>query len=201
MKLKVVSSNIDCGGDFIKIHNYQNEEIKDEVASICGSETEVVISDTNSVYIIFTSDASITASGFKIRYCWKRAPQCMIHGLLYSVGRAISKVLPQGDISSHLVAITMQWCNMHACFKRRRFTRCMLVCVIYFIPVMQYTISSTCNLSSTVLPALGDPRRERTPVVFGHIINVPTHCNVNLPPVSGHLPNADAGSHLLVVST
>ena len=83
-------SNIDCGGDFLKIYNYQNKETQSEVASICGSETEVVISDTNSVYIIFTSDASTTASGFKIRYSRKRVPIGMIHGLFNSVGRAKS---------------------------------------------------------------------------------------------------------------
>ena len=53
----------------------------------------------------------------------------------------------------------------------------------------------------TVVPALGDHRRERPPAVCGHIINVPTHVNVTLPPISGHPPNADADSHLLVVST
>ena len=53
----------------------------------------------------------------------------------------------------------------------------------------------------TVVPALGDPRRERPPAMYGHIINVPTHVNVKLPAISGHLPNADADSHLLVVST
>ena len=37
--------------------------------------------------------------------------------------------------------------------------------------------------------------------MYGHIINVPTHFNVKLPAISGHLPNADADSHLLVVST
>ena len=47
---------------------------------------------------------------------------------------------------------------------------------------------------------MGDHRRERPPAVCGHLINVPTHFNV-LPPISGHLPNADADSHLLVVST
>ena len=52
---------------------------------------------------------------------------------------------------------------------------------------------------TTVVPALGDPRRERPPAVYGHFVNVPTHFNVNLPLISGHLPNAD--SHLLVVST
>ena len=35
----------------------------------------------------------------------------------------------------------------------------------------------------------------------GHLINVPIHFNVKLPPISGHLPNADTDSHLLVVST
>ena len=53
----------------------------------------------------------------------------------------------------------------------------------------------------TVVPALGDPRRERPPAVCGHIVNVPTHFKVKLPVISGHLPNADADSHLLVVST
>ena len=37
--------------------------------------------------------------------------------------------------------------------------------------------------------------------MYGHIINVPTHFNVKLPAISGHLPNADADSNLLVVST
>ena len=54
---------------------------------------------------------------------------------------------------------------------------------------------------NTVVPALGDPRRERSPAVYGHFVNVPTHFNVKLPLISGHLPNADADSHLLVVST
>ena len=54
----------------------------------------------------------------------------------------------------------------------------------------------------TVVPALGNPCRERPPAVRGHLINVSTHFNVKLPLVSGHLlPNADADSHLLVVST
>ena len=51
------------------------------------------------------------------------------------------------------------------------------------------------------VPALDDPRRERPPAMYGHIINVPTHFNVKLPAISGHLPNADADSHVLVVST
>ena len=53
----------------------------------------------------------------------------------------------------------------------------------------------------TVVPALGDPRRERPPAMYRHLINVPTHLNVKLPAISGHLPNADADSHMLVVST
>ena len=53
----------------------------------------------------------------------------------------------------------------------------------------------------TLVPALGDPRRERPPAVYGHVINVPTHVNVKLPAIGGHLPNADADSHLLVVRT
>ena len=52
-----------------------------------------------------------------------------------------------------------------------------------------------------LVPALGDPRRERPPAVCGQFVNVPTHFNVKLPLISGHLPNADADSHLLVVST
>ena len=57
------------------------------------------------------------------------------------------------------------------------------------------------NNARTVVPALGDPRRERPPAVYGHFVNVPTHFKVKLPVISGHLPNADADSHLLVVST
>ena len=58
----------------------------------------------------------------------------------------------------------------------------------------------------TVVPALGDPRHERPPAerppaVYGHVINVPTHFNVKLRAISGHLPNTDADSHLLVVRT
>ena len=53
----------------------------------------------------------------------------------------------------------------------------------------------------TVVPVLGDPRRERPPDVYGHVINVQTHLNVKLPAIGGHLPNADADSHLLVVRT
>ena len=56
-------------------------------------------------------------------------------------------------------------------------------------------------LQFTVVPALGDPRRERPPDVYGHVIKVPTHLNVKLPAFGGHLPNADADSHLLVVRT
>ena len=64
---------------------------------------------------------------------------------------------------------------------------------------------SSCNpkvfFAVTVVPALGDPRRERSPAVCGHFVNVPIHFKVKLPVISGHLPNADADSHLLVVST
>ena len=55
------------------------------------------------------------------------------------------------------------------------------------------------RLSDIVIPALGDPRRERPPAVYAHVINVPTRFTVKLPLISGHLPNAD--SHFLVVST
>ena len=37
--------------------------------------------------------------------------------------------------------------------------------------------------------------------MYGHVIKVPTHLNVKLPAIGGHLPNADADSHLLVVRT
>ena len=57
------------------------------------------------------------------------------------------------------------------------------------------------EIQCTVVPALGDPRRERPPAVCGHFVNVPTHFKVKLPVISGHLPNADADSHLLVVNT
>ena len=62
-------------------------------------------------------------------------------------------------------------------------------------------LSADCLHSSTVVPVLGDSRRERPHTVCGHVINVPTHLNVKLPAIGGHLPNADADSHLLVVRT
>ena len=34
-----------------------------------------------------------------------------------------------------------------------------------------------------------------------HVFSVPTHFNVKLPAIGGHLPNADADSQLLVVRT
>ena len=54
---------------------------------------------------------------------------------------------------------------------------------------------------NTVVPVLGDPCRERPPAVYGHVINAPTYLNVILPAIGGHLPNADADSHSLVVRT
>ena len=42
-------------------------------------------------------------------------------------------------------------------------------------------------LHITVVPALGDPRRERPPAVYGHFVNVPTHFKVKLPLISGHI--------------
>ena len=76
-----------------------------------------------------------------------------------------------------------------------------LICMKYRIIVLIIIIISLGQilLSYTVVPALGDPRRERPPAVCGHFVNVPTHFNVKLPVISGHLPDAD--SHLLVVST
>ena len=55
------------------------------------------------------------------------------------------------------------------------------------------------NFARTVVPALGDPRREWPPDVYGHAINIPTHFNIKLLAIGGHLTNAD--SHLLVVRT
>ena len=49
----------------------------------------------------------------------------------------------------------------------------------------------------TVVPALGDPRRERPPDVYGHVINVPTHFNVLICP-SDERPPAMYGHFCLV---
>ena len=49
----------------------------------------------------------------------------------------------------------------------------------------------------TVVPALGDPRRERPPAVYGHVINFPTHFNVPIRP-SDERPPAMYGHFCLV---
>ena len=54
-----------------------------------------------------------------------------------------------------------------------------------------------CLLMCTVVPALGDPRRERPPAVYGHVINVPTHFNVPIRP-SDERPLAMYGHFCLV---
>ena len=50
---------------------------------------------------------------------------------------------------------------------------------------------------TTVVSALGDPRRERPPDVYGHVINVPTHFNVPIHP-SDERPPAMYGQFCLV---
>ena len=74
---------------------------------------------------------------------------------------------------------------------------CIASCILWAF----FLITLQTLFAYTVVPALGDPRRERPPAVYGHFVNVPTHFNAKLPVLSGHLPNADADSHLLVVST
>ena len=60
----------------------------------------------------------------------------------------------------------------------------------------------TSCVSITSCGVTGDPGSgERPPAVYGHVINVPTHLDVKLPAIGGHLPNADADSNLLVVRT
>ena len=41
---------------------------------------------------------------------------------------------------------------------------------------------------TTVVPALGDPRRERPPAVYDHVINVPAHFNVPIRPSDERTP-------------
>ena len=81
------------------------------------------------------------------------------------------------------------------------FDSCVEPFLVYGCEVWGYDNVDILEKVHTVVPALGDPRRERPPAVCGHFVNVPTHFKVNLPVISGHLPNADADSHLLVVST
>ena len=54
------------------------------------------------------------------------------------------------------------------------------------------------RLNTTVVPALGDPRRERPPAVYGHVINVPTHFNVKLPAIGSQQAKADTDSPYLL---
>ncbi|KAI0238838.1 Plasminogen [Lamellibrachia satsuma] len=72
VKVKVYHLDIDCS-DSVKIYNFHNNQKGAELTSVCGSRRVIVTSRTNSVYIVFKSDASKTGSGFKIRYYWKTA--------------------------------------------------------------------------------------------------------------------------------
>ena len=71
----------------------------------------------------------------------------------------------------------------------------------HLVHTVPFCLFSADFYTCTVVPALGDPRREWPPAVCGLVINVQTHLNVTLPAIGGHLPNADADSHLLVVRT
>ena len=53
------------------------------------------------------------------------------------------------------------------------------------------------DITDTVVPALGDPRRERPPAVYGQVINVPTYFNVPIHP-SDERPPAMYGDFCLV---
>ena len=76
VKVKVNKPKIQCGGDSLKIYDYQNGMIGRELASICGNKKKVIVtSSTNGVYIIFTSDGSGSDKGFKLKYQWKKAPK------------------------------------------------------------------------------------------------------------------------------
>ena len=57
-------------------------------------------------------------------------------------------------------------------------------------------LSNVCS-KITIVPALGDPRRERPPAVYGHVINVPTYFNVLIRP-SDERPPALYGQFCLV---
>ena len=61
------------------------------------------------------------------------------------------------------------------------------IIVLYIIHIHSYT----------VVPALGDPRRERPPAMYGHVFNVPTHFNVPIRP-SDERPPAMYGHFCLV---
>ena len=52
-------------------------------------------------------------------------------------------------------------------------------------------------IACTVVPALGDPRREQSRAVYGNVSNVPTHFNVPIRP-SDERPPAMYGHFCLV---
>ena len=57
--------------------------------------------------------------------------------------------------------------------------------------------SDSCLKPFAVVSALADPRRERPPAVYGHVINSPTHFNVPIRP-SDERPPAMYGHFCLV---
>ena len=53
--------------------------------------------------------------------------------------------------------------------------------MVTFVYNMHFLYNSP-HSNNTVVPALGDSRRERPPAVYGHVINAPTHFNVPIRP-------------------
>ena len=83
---------------------------------------------------------------------------------------------------------------------RKQWVFLLIVCValILLLEVVYYVTEDKSSVSSnTVVPALGDPRRERPPAVYGHVINVPIHLNVPIRP-SDERPPALYGHFCLV---
>ena len=114
-------------------------------------------------------------------------------------------VLMMWRMSSHVVSSSSYL--LHICSASLSDSSSFFSCCFSIYHLIFFTLARCCFLwcalnsteaTRTVVPVLGDPRRERPPAVYGHVVNVPTYFNVKLPLISGHLPNADADSHLLV---
>lgn len=94
IKLTIIDMDIegmqipDCYFDYLEIHDGDNENAT-KLATLCGSEDQIppvpYISTHNYMFIVFTTDSSVTGRGFKANYTTIDRSKliCAVYNLLF----------------------------------------------------------------------------------------------------------------------